>query len=318
MNQELFVARGAPRWRAFEELLAAMESRKQRGGRDFPRLYRAICHDLALARQRRFDAHLVDRLNSLALRGHQHLYESDTVSWRQLVDFWIYGLPLALRREASVVILAALLFYLPGLTLAFLIQIQPELVYSVLDPSTVAGMESMYDPASEHHLRPRGYDSDAAMFGFYIRNNMGIGFRTFASGIFGGLGSFLLLVYNSVVFGAVSGHLIQIGYTETFTSFVIGHGALELQAILLAAAAGFRLGWPLLAPGPYTRLDALKLSARRAVPLVYGASGLFLGAAVIEAFWSASTMVPAQIKYTVGGVLWLMVALYFFSGRRTA
>ena len=69
MNQELFVNRGSDRWRAFEELLASMESRKKRGGRDFPRLYRAVCHDLALARQRQFDAHLVDRLNSLALRG---------------------------------------------------------------------------------------------------------------------------------------------------------------------------------------------------------------------------------------------------------
>ena len=63
MNQELFIERGEKRWRGFEDLLKAVEVDKKPGGRAFPRLYRAVCHDLALARQRQFDAHLVDRLN---------------------------------------------------------------------------------------------------------------------------------------------------------------------------------------------------------------------------------------------------------------
>jgi hypothetical protein len=29
-------------------------------------------------------------------------------------------------------------------------------------------------------------------------------------------------------------------------------------------------------------------------------------------------MVPSLVKYVVGALLWLMVALYFFSARRTA
>jgi uncharacterized membrane protein SpoIIM required for sporulation len=274
-----------------------------------------VCHDLALARQRQLDAHVVDRLNGLALRGHQYLYRPVTTS-RVVVDFVIRGFPRAVRSEARFVLVAALLFYGSGITLAGLIQWQPELVHSVLDPGTVAEVEAMYDPGSEHHLRPRGADTDAAMFGFYIRNNVGIGFRTFASGVFFGLGSLFFLLFNGIILGAVGGHLIHVGLSGTFTSFVIGHGALELQAIVLAAAGGLRLGWPLLAPGPYSRGDALQLGARSAVKLVLGAAILFFAAAAIEAFWSSSVLVPASIKYAVGGVLWLLMLLYLFSARR--
>jgi uncharacterized membrane protein SpoIIM required for sporulation len=77
-----------------------------------------------------------------------------------------------------------------------------------------------------------------------------------------------------------------------------------------------RLGWPLLAPGPYSRGDALQLGARSAVKLVLGAAILFFAAAAIEAFWSSSVLVPASIKYAVGGVLWLLMLLYLFSARR--
>ena len=38
------------------------------------------------------------------------------------------------------------------------------------------------------------------MFGFYIKNNMGVGFQTFAGGLFAGLGSLVFLTFNSLVF----------------------------------------------------------------------------------------------------------------------
>jgi uncharacterized membrane protein SpoIIM required for sporulation len=145
---------------------------------------------------------------------------------------------------------------------------------------------------------------------------MGVGFRTFASGIFFGLGSLFFLLYNGVMLGAVTGHMLHMGYGVTFSSFVIGHGAFELQAVVLAGAAGLRMGWSLIAPGPYKRSDALKMGARAAVLLVFGSTGLFLVAAVVEAFWSASVSIPVAVKYVAGGLLWLLVTLYFSLARR--
>ena len=86
--------------------------------------------------------------------------------------------------------------------------------------------------------------------------------------------------------GAVAGYLTQLGYSETFWSFVIGHGAFELTAIALAGAAGLKLGWALLAPGRLPRGEALRLAAIRAVRLLGGAALFLLIAAFIEAYWS--------------------------------
>ncbi|MEO1172919.1 MAG: stage II sporulation protein M [Myxococcota bacterium] len=198
-----------------------------------------------------------------------------------------------------------------------LILLEPEYAYSVLDPGTAASMEAMYDPSSERHLRPRDADTDWQMFGFYIRNNVGIGFRTFAGGVFAGIGSLFFLVFNGVFFGAVFGHLYEVGFIMPLFTFVVGHGSLELTAIVLSAAAGLRLGWSWMAPGQNTRLDALRLGARKALPLIYGATLMLFLAAIVEAFWSSSRLLPPEVKWSVGGVGWLAVIAYFvFGGRR--
>jgi uncharacterized membrane protein SpoIIM required for sporulation len=66
-------------------------------------------------------------------------------------------------------------------------------------------------------------------------------------------------------------------------------------------------------------MDAIKHAARDALPLVIGAAGMLVIAAFIEALWSSSTFFEPTTKYTVAGVLWTLVFLYFlFVGRRHA
>ena len=109
----------------------------------------------------------------------------------------------------------------------------------------------------------RSAETDFVMFGYYIANNIGIGFRTFAGGILFGIGTLFLLVYNGLVIGGVAGHLTAIGYRDTFWSFVSAHGAFELTAIAVCGAAGLRLARAVLAPSQYSRARALALAGPR-------------------------------------------------------
>ena len=180
-------------------------------------------------------------------------------------------------------------------------------------------MERMYDPDARRlgRFSERGSGDDWVMFGFYIMNNIGIAFQTFASGLLLGLGSLFFLLFNGLMIGGVAGHLTRIGYGEPFWSFVIGHGAFELTAIALAGAAGFKLGWALLAPGRLPRGEALRLAASKAIQLVCGVILFLLLAAFIEAFWSSTTFASPNIKYIVGAGLWVLVLSYLLlAGRR--
>lgn len=324
MRQLGFEQQHRAQWERLRLLLDDLErSRRRRQHRAadleaLPKLYRELCNHYAIARSRHYSPALEQQLHELVLRGHRQLYSGRGAELWRLVCFIAFGFPRALRRQIGYFWLAAGLLFLPALLVGGFCYLQPELIYSVMDEDQVAQMESMYDPANRKPGRSleRSAETDLMMFGHYIANNIGIGFRTFAGGMLLGLGSVLLLLFNGVVLGAVAGHLTRLGYQETFWPFVSGHGAFELTAIAICGAAGLILGHALIAPGRQARLEALKGRAREALPLVMGAAFMLLIAALIEAFWSSSAL-DGGIKYAVAALLWLLVLLYLgLAGRR--
>src|SRR5581483_6528895 len=143
-----------------------------------------------------------------------------------------------------------------------------------------------------------------------IMHNVSISFQCFAGGLLAGVGSIFFLIYNGALIGAVGGYLTARGLGATFYPFVATHSAFELTAIVLAGAAGLRLGQGLLMPGRRTRLDSLVFAARRCTVLLYGSTAMLLTAAAIEAFWSSARWLPPAIKYGVATVCWLAVLSY--------
>ncbi len=315
MNQNAFCIIAEPAWRKLEQLLTEVEDGKKPDVAELPRLFRQVSKDLAVARSRGFDTALVERLNGLALRAHQVVYATQRGSLSRLAGFWTRTFPRAVRAEWRAMTVALVLFYGGGLVFGLAVIIDPDLAYRFMSPYEVDQMQQMYDPSREMITRPGGAESDLMMFGFYIYNNVGIAFRTFASGLVFGLGSFFSVAFNGLVLGVVAAHLINVGAANVFFPFVIGHGAPELTAIVISGAAGFRLGWALVAPGRLRRAEALKVAARAVLPLVYGAGGMLVAAAYLEGFWSASAA-PKLLKYAVGAALWIATAGYLlFAGR---
>ncbi|HCE9574240.1 TPA: stage II sporulation protein M [Pseudomonas aeruginosa] len=320
MKQSLFEQRHQAAWQRFDKRLAFLGKGKKLEGSsdDFAADYRRLCQQLALAQERGYSSHLIDQLQQLAMRGHQQFYRHRSQLGSRILGFLLAGLPRLVREEWRSIAVASLLFYGSALLMGLLVYHFPDLIYSVVSPDKVSEMESMYAPETTRlgPLGARDTSDDWEMFGFYIMNNIGIAFQTFASGVLLGLGSLFFLLFNGLMIGSVAGHLTQIGYVQTFWPFVIGHGAFELTAITFAGAAGLKLGWALLAPGRLTRGEALRLAARRSVQLIAGVIVLLLLAAFTEAYWSSISHFEPRVKYVVGAVLWLLVGSYFlFAGR---
>ncbi|MGE5794509.1 MAG: stage II sporulation protein M [Bacteroidota bacterium] len=328
MRQAVFEARYGPDWNRFEQWLDRDERRRSRAADaalepahaladlDVPQAYRRVCQHLALARDRQYSPELVDRLNRLALRGHHLLYGARTRRGAaQGLEFLFGGFPRLVREEGGFVAAAALLFFGPVLSLIAVLQAYPDFIYYLVEPASLARFQEMYDPANKR-LGLREADDNVAMFGFYIFNNVKIGFQTFATGLAFGLGTLFYLVFNGVMIGAIAGYLTGVGYGTPFWSFVSGHSALELVAIAISGAAGLRLGAAVVAPGARSRKAALVAAARPAVRLMYGAAAMFFAAAFIEAFWSPLTAFPPQTKYAVGAIMWaLVIGWLAFGGR---
>ncbi|NEX19190.1 stage II sporulation protein M [Thiorhodococcus mannitoliphagus] len=318
MKQQQFEAANAPLWHEYRLLLEyldggakARRNPAQVNLQGFPALYSTICGHYALARTRAYSPGLIADLHDLARRGYRHLYRRRPRVLSAALGFMAADFPRVLRRHALAFWMGMALLFLPMLAMGVAAYLDEEIIYSLMDGLQVGNLEELYDPANRKpgRSRERQADTDFAMFGFYIMNNVGIGFRSFASGLIFGVGSAVILVFNGLNIGAAAGHLTRLDYGGTFWTFVSGHGPYELTAIAISGAAGLLLGKALLAPGRRSRLAALRENARDAIVLVGGAAIMLLLAAVVEAFWSSGSA-PAAVKYGVGLAGWVLVALY--------
>lgn len=91
-------------WQTLEQLLDNDKPKSQ-----FPQLYRKICQHLALAKDRHYTPHLINRLNTLALRGHQHLYQAKPYLINKVVNLISVDFPIKVRAELYLVGLASFL-----------------------------------------------------------------------------------------------------------------------------------------------------------------------------------------------------------------
>ncbi len=288
-------------------------------GENFPEQYRLLCHHLSLARSRHYSPLLVDRLERLVFNAHQLFYKRKSHFLSSILIYFTHDFARIIRKEWRWVLLSSGLFFGTLFGMLITLQYYPDMIYTVMSGEQLANMESMYDPSQEKIGRDRTSGSDFQMFGYYIFNNTGIGLKTFASGLMFGIGSVITLVFNGLTIGGVAGYLTYIGYGSTFWPFVSGHSALELTAIVLSGAAGFKLGFSIINPGRKSRLLSLRDSAKDALYMMYGVAVMFIMAAFVEAYWSSMSDIPALLKYSVGILNWLLLIAYFvLIGRRHA
>lgn len=280
-----------------------------------PPLYRNVCADLAASQAARYSAPLLDYLRGLTASAHAVLYDRDGRTSRSrssVKNAWLYAFPRAVRYRWRSMLLSTALFFVPLAIGAFFTLRDPSFAFRIAP-------ESMLRPLTEAYARgfdqARGSGSDAMMAGFYVYNNVGIALRCFALGIFGGLGSAFYLVQNGLSIGAILGYVASQGAGVNILTFIVGHGSLELGAIVIAGGAGLSLGWSIVSPGDLTRLASLQKAAREIVVIVFGAATMLLMAAGIEGFWSGST-ISRGVKVAVGATLFSLVLGYIlFAGR---
>jgi uncharacterized membrane protein SpoIIM required for sporulation len=295
-------------WRELEALCSQMErwwSRRLEGAATarFSALYRAVCADLALADAYQLPPETIQYLHRLVGRAHNQLYRSrpfQVAAWaRQL----LVDVPRRLFQD-NCLRLAFCLFWGPFLLSMAMVRLSPGYAESVVGE----GMLGKFEDDFSRPFGERG-SGDAAMAGFYIWNNGGIGLRCFAFGLFLGVGGVLMTVYNGCVLGAVFGHVSGLPQRENFYAFVTAHGPFELTAIVLSAAAGMRLGFSIIDTRGLTRLASLRKAGEETMPVAGAAVIMFGLAALIEGFVSPSPL-PYAVKALTAGLSTAMLLFY--------
>lgn len=317
MNLEQVVRERQADWHELERLLSGpARARPDEAQRlvQLASLYRAAAGDAARVRAAGADDGTIAYLDGLLARAHNRLYRAPKPRRGAFTAFVSHVFPQTVRDNARFVGWASAAFYGPFLFGLLCAVVLPSFGPAVMGPEQVELYRRMYEQAP---TQSQGVGSGSVSVSFYIQHNTSIAFRCFATGIFWGLGSVFTLVYNGLVIGTVFGVLIADEKALNILTFTCGHSAWELTAIVIAGAAGLRMGWALVSTKGLTRLASLKEAGPTVATLVGGAALMLFVAACIEGLWSGSAM-PAPVKwaFAVGQIL-CVAAWLVYGGRRS-
>jgi uncharacterized membrane protein SpoIIM required for sporulation/uncharacterized RDD family membrane protein YckC len=321
VTAERFLAKKRAGWEAFRTLAVRME-RSGVGALapgeipGFAARYREVAADLARARTYGVDPRVIEYLERVVSAGHNALYRARGRGRTPLARYLLRDFPAAVVQSWAFVAVAFLLFAVPGVAGYTLIRDRPALAEEVFPPAMIGRAEQAkarqaegvgYGQA-EHEDRP-------VMAAWIISNNVLVSFLAFAGGLTAGILTGWVLFSNGLLIGLVLGLFRNYGALDYLTTFVVGHGVLELTAIFISAGAGFRLAKAMVAPGDLTRADALVVEGRVAARMVGAVVTLLAIAGTIEGLLSASDA-PRMLKYGVSAATAVFLVLYLMSGWR--
>jgi uncharacterized membrane protein SpoIIM required for sporulation len=318
MKLDAFTAEREGEWQALEHDLRRCSGRPERlgaaGALAMGRRYRSLTADLALARRSFPGDPVVPRLERLALAGRQAVYARRAGSHGALIRFASRGYWQLVRDRPGILGVSAL---------ALLGSCVIAATWGIHDPAAAIGLvpDRFKGAATPHaHHIALGAATQAVLASSIFTNNIGVTFLAFAGGLTLGLGTLALLIYNGLLLGSLAGITIQAGNFSLFVRYVAPHGLLELSCIAVAGAAGLRLAWAMIDPGPLPRGVSLRTEARPAVAVLLGTAPWLVLAGMTEGFVTPEGL-PLASAIAVGlglaGAYWSLAVLRGRGGRHS-
>jgi len=305
-------------WHELEALVKRVE-KKGIGALDaaelqrLPTLYRSVLSALSVARAISLDKNVIQYLEGLSARAYFAIYCRKRFLGQTVLHFFAQTFPASLRRIRWAFLLAVAVTVLGVLAGYVLTRDDPSRFYSFVDAEMAGGRspEASREELSEVLYTPEESGTQLARFATWLfTHNARIGLLCFAVGFVAGVPVLLVLFANGATLGAMWAVYASKGLGFDFFAWVMPHGVTELLAVILCGAAGLSLGYGLVFPGRFRRLDNLALRGRHAGALAVGAVLLFFIAALIEGLFRQLVQ-SVDVRVTVIFATALMWLAYF-------
>ena len=310
MDVDAFAAAHQADW---DRLAVLVRRRRRLSGDEVDELvakYQRTATHLSVLRSGDHDPALTARLSGLLGRARAAVTGAQTPAWQAIGEFFAVAFPAMAYRARWWWLATAAGSILVAFIAGRWIAASPAVQASLVSHSQVASLVN-------HQFRDYYSQDTASAFALKVwTNNVWVAAETLILGAFLGIGTIYFLFINALNLGVDGGLMIGHGKAVEFFTLILPHGMLELSAVFLAAAAGLRMGWAVIDPGPRRRVQALAEEGRATVTIALGLIVVLATSGAIEAFVTPSSL-PSWARITIGAVAEIgFLAYVILAGRR--
>ena len=310
MDVDAFVLAHRATWDRLEHLV---KRRRRLTGDEVDELvdlYQRVSTHLSMVRSASADPVIVGRLSGLVARARSAVTGAHAPLWSEFTRFWTVSFPLVAYQTWRWWLSTAVVFFAVAGLIGVWVAGNPEVQSAIGTPTDIARLVNE-DFASYYSENPAG--------SFALRvwiNNSWVAAQCIAFAIVLGIPIPYVLFQNAANLGVTGGLMFNADKGDLFLGLLTPHGLLELTAVFLAAAAGMRLGWSVVAPGDRPRGQVLAERGRAMIPVAVGLAVVLLVSGLIEALVTPSPF-PTFVRIAIGvaaEVAFLAYVVHF--GRR--
>lgn len=305
-------------WMRLESILDRVERRSPKALDDddlfaLPMLYRAALSSLSVARATSLDRGMIDYLEGLSLRGYLYLYGIERGIGRRIARFFLIDWPAAIRSLWAETWVAFALLAAGAVAGYLLVANDPSWFGAIIPDGLAQGRGPGADAASLKAVlySNEGHDFLGTFAAFLFTHNAQISLLCFALGFAFAVPTLMLVLYNGAMMGALFQVYVAKGLGLDLAAWLSIHGTTELFAIILAAAAGMRIGTRIAFPGGKSRMAAAREAGRTGATAMIGVVVMLGVAGLLEGF--ARQLINGEmLRFVIGGGMMLFWLSYFY------
>jgi uncharacterized membrane protein SpoIIM required for sporulation len=279
MREVAFIKQNKEKWLEFEQ---AIFGKAKKNPDELASLYIHLVNDLSYAKTYFPKSKTVVYLNHLASITYQKIYKTKREETNRLVYFFKTEVPLIVyqhRRYVLYAFIVSALFTAIGVLSAIY---DETFIRLILGDHYVNMTAENIKNGNAVAVYKSGSNWGSAIG--ITANNLRVGALSFILGLFAGLGTLKVVMENFIMLGAFQYLFYEQG---VFWESVLGiwiHGAMEIFAIVIEAAAGFIVGAGILFPKTYSRLSSLKISFKNGLKIFISTMPFTIAAGILEGF----------------------------------
>lgn len=279
MREVAFIKQNKEKWLDFEQ---AIFGKSIKNPDEMASLYIHLVNDLSYAQTYYPKSKTVVYLNYLASQIYQKIYKTKREEKNRFVYFYKTEVPLLVYQYKRYLLYAFVLFFACVGIGVISAKYDDNFVRLIVGDYYVnMTLDNIKDG------NPVAVYKSGSNWGSFIGitlNNLFVGLKCYIYGIFGGIGTFWVLIQNCIMLGSFQYFFYQQGVFWESVQGIWIHGSMEIFAIVIEAAAGFILGASILFPRTFSRLNSFKIGFKDSLKIFLGTVPFTIAAGILEGF----------------------------------